>query len=372
MYSRFQVHYQITCTPEEAETRARQIALEQSLNLPIHLIVPGFMREEVAGRVEQLAPLSGRHFLAVISYLFESTANELTQLLNILFGNISMLPGVRITDLELPVEAGSHFSGPRFGIMGLREHLHVPQGPLLMAALKPMGRDTHGLAELAYRFACGGVDVIIDDHMLTDQSWSPFRDRVYACAQAVQRANAETGGQSCYVPNVTASPEETLLRADWAGRYGAGALLLTPGLAGLDCLQRLSQSRRPGLPLIAHPAFLGSYVLSEEHGFTPGFLLGTLFRLAGADCSIFPFAGGRFGFRDQDCRSIVEHCQRPHFAWKTTFPTLGGGIVADNVPQLRECYGEDIVYLVGGGLYGMSSDLPGNVRKLRQLLGRDS
>ncbi|MDG2195943.1 MAG: RuBisCO large subunit C-terminal-like domain-containing protein [SAR324 cluster bacterium] len=67
---------------------------------------------------------------------------------------------------------------------------------------------------MTYRFAKGGVDLIIDEHLITDQSWSPFRERVHACCKAVEQASAKTGRKSWYVPNITSSVEEMRLRAN--------------------------------------------------------------------------------------------------------------------------------------------------------------
>ncbi|MBT6726144.1 MAG: hypothetical protein HN867_07990 [Deltaproteobacteria bacterium] len=49
---------------------------------------------------------------------------------------------------------------------------------------------------------------------------------VHACCKAVERVNAKTGRKSCYVPNITSSLEEMMLRADWAARCRAGGLLV--------------------------------------------------------------------------------------------------------------------------------------------------
>jgi len=372
MNTRFWVEYHLTGSTKEAEDIAKGIAIEQSFGLPLQLVASGFLQDEILGRVEDFKVLNDQTSYAKISYLTESIGNELTQLMNVLYGNISLWKGIKVIGLELPDPLKAYFAGPRFGISGLRDRLRAPVGPLLMAQVKPMGRGTHELAELAYRFAIGGVDLIIEDHMITDQTWSHFRDRVFAISQAVQRANSKTKGNCVYVPNVTSSPEELLLRADWASRYGAGALLVSPGLTGLDSLQRLSQNRRPGLPIIAHPTFLGSLMLSPNQGIVPGLLLGTIFRLAGADCSLLPYAGGRFGFHEEDCQSVIQNCQQADSLLKCSMPALGGGITLENLPSLYKKYGDDVIYLLGGQLYGMSADLPENVRQLRRILERET
>ena len=54
-----------------------------------------------------------------------------------------------------------------------------------------------------------------------------------------------------------------------------------------------------GLPVIAHPALLGPMLGGGSRGRVAGFshevLLGVIPRLAGADVTIFPNFGGRFG-----------------------------------------------------------------------------
>jgi ribulose-bisphosphate carboxylase large chain len=53
-------------------------------------------------------------------------------------------------------------------------------------------------------------------------------------------------------------------------------------------------------------------------------------------------------------------------------PALGGGITLENLPSLYKKYGDDVIYLLGGQLYGMSADLPENVRQLRRILERET
>ena len=38
-----------------------------------------------------------------------------------------------------------------------------------------------------------------------------------------------------------------------------------------------------------------------------------------------PYAGGRFGFLEEECLSVIEHCQQADSLLKRSIPTLGGG-----------------------------------------------
>ena len=100
--------------------------------------------------------------------------------------------------------------GPRFGRAGIRALLDVADRPLLGTALKPMGLSAADLADLAYQLALGGVDIIKEDHGLTDQPFAPFDERVPRCAEAVALANRQTGYRCLYVPNITAPAARSL------------------------------------------------------------------------------------------------------------------------------------------------------------------
>lgn len=110
----------------------------------------GMIRDFVLGRIESFETYGDGSFKAVVSYAVETAAGELTQLLNVIFGNISIKPGYRAEQLDLPESLLESFKGPRFGREGLRSWLGVPKRPLLFTALKPMGLSAEDLAGIAY------------------------------------------------------------------------------------------------------------------------------------------------------------------------------------------------------------------------------
>lgn len=325
------------------------------------------IRAHIFGRLENLAPIDANTYEATISFAVDIVGSELTQLVNVLFGNISIKPGIRLERFELPPSLLSAFRGPRFGQSGLRDFLQVPERPLLCTALKPMGLSVAELADLAYQLALGGIDVIKDDHGLADQPFSPFEARVAKCAEAVARANEETRGRSVYAPNVTAPAPRVLERALFARRHGAGALLICPGITGLDTMRSLADDDRVGVPLLSHPAWQGSFVGDHTFGISHFCLFGQLNRLAGADAAIFPNAGGRFLFTDDDCRSLVRGCQVEMGPIAPIFPAPAGGMTLERVPDMRAMYGRDVMFLIGGGLRSHSPDLAANCRYFRAL-----
>jgi ribulose-bisphosphate carboxylase large chain len=365
---RFTVRYRLAGHEQDAYQKALDICLEQTVEIPDSLVPAGLIREEILGRIESFDPVPDGGFMAAISYALEIAGGELTQLLNVIFGNISIKPGIRVERLELPEAMLRTFPGPRYGRQGLREQLGISGRPLLCTALKPLGLPAEGLAMLAYQFALGGIDIIKDDHSLADQGFADFQQRVKLCTAAVERANRKTGGHSIYMPNVTATFEHILARAAFAKRHGAGGLLIAPGLTGFDALSRLAADESLALPIFSHPAFQGTFVLNPDSGVSHRVLFGQLARLAGADAAIYPNYGGRFAFTREECLSIVEGTEMPMGSIKTIFPCPGGGMSLERVPELLEVYGRDVIFLIGGGLFTYGPDLAETCRRFREMV----
>ena len=368
MDDRIRVTYRLTAQDRiAARDRARAVAVEQTVEFPAELIEDPGIRDDVIGRPEFLAPAGPGAWEAVISYTTETAGRCLPQLLNLVFGNVSLQPGIRVQRLELPDAASVRFRGPRFGVEGLRFLYGAPSRPLLATALKPMGLSPVELADLAYRFALGGVDLIKDDHGLADQPFCAFESRVRACAAAVARANKETGGDSRYVANLVGPAETLRAQARFASRVGAGGLLVAPGLVGWDAMRALAEDDTIGLPILFHPALLGGLTVSPDSGIAHEVLYGTLARLAGADVVIFPNHGGRFSFSMGDCRRITRGCAAPMAGHRTAFPAPAGGMSLDRVAELREFYGDDVVLLIGGDLH-RHGDLVETCRRFREMV----
>jgi len=45
-------------------------------------------------------------------------------------------------------------------------------------------------------------------------------------------------------------------------------------------------------------------------------------------------------------------------------PLPGGGMTRERITNLKEMYGSEVIFLVGGGLHKMGPDLADNVRQL--------
>ncbi len=364
---RLAITYHLVGDEADARRKADDISVEQTIEFPADLVGDGDIRTKIIGRVESLRPLGPDRHEALISFSAEVAGGELTQLLNLLFGNISLKPGIRLARLDLPERLLRLLGGPRFGRDGLRRLLDAPRRPLLCTALKPMGLSPTALAELATSLALGGMDLIKDDHGLADQPFCPFEERVARCADAVARASERTGRPCLYVPNVSAGSGALRTRALYAKRAGAGGFLVAPGLTGFDGMAALARDDDLALPILAHPALLGSFVVHPDQGIAHAALFGQLMRLSGADATIFPNHGGRFSFSTDDCRALVAGCASPMGPVAPILPAPAGGMTLERVPEMCAFYGTDVIFLIGGALH-RRGDLVASCEELRQLV----
>lgn len=356
------VRYRLECPTEAIDARARALAIEQSIEMPAEAVRDERVRAEVIGEVVAIEPAADgeNRFEVRIALALETTGGEPGQLMNMLFGNASLQSGVDLVDVDLPDSALAQLPGPRFGIDGWRAAVGVAgHQPLSCTALKPQGLAPQALADLAYRFARAGIDVIKDDHGIADQASAPFAQRVPLVQQAIARANREkasldsrlAGHRSVYAPTLSGGPRRIEAQLRIAHDEGVGALLACPMLIGVPTFVELVRSEA-GVPLLAHPALAGH--LRVE----PPLLLGRLFRLFGADATIFPNRGGRFGFSRAQCLQIATRARETLGAHRPALPVPAGGMSVARVEEILAEFGCDTMLLVGGDLLAAGDQMP--------------
>ena len=345
----------------EARERARWIAYEQTVELPPG-VSPLRIERELAGNVEGVR-LAGPQLARIEVGYSTRLLDSPSQLLNVLFGNVSMQAGIRLVELEWPVELLRRFGGPAFGVAGLRALCGVAEKRALSCvALKPVGLGSRELARRAEVLARGGIDLLKEDQGIADQSMARFDVRVRRCQEAVDRANA--GGRSAiYLPHVTGAGERFAERLAVAKAAGCRGVMVSPLLAGLDAL---AAARDAGFAVLAHPSLSGAF-LGARHGIAARLLWGDVFRAAGADGVIYPNAGGRFPIRLDECLAVAEHLRGPLGRLRPAMPVIGGGVDLGRVPEWLRRYGRDLVVLIGGGLY-READLGDAAARLRGAL----
>ena len=356
----FEITYEIETKSKDLLIDA--IRVEQTIEFPYKL-AKTWIQNEVVGQVVSVTVKENKS-LVKITYASEVVGNELPQFLNLLWGNVSLFNGVKVTDIKFPETFLNSFSGPRFGIKGLRQLLNIDKRPILMTALKPMGESSIDLAKMATTLVEGGIDVIKDDHNLANQVWAKWQERVETISSAIEKANNQFGTNAIYAPSLNRPNDQLLLSAKFAKETGCKALLILPGICGFDAMRSIAENDEISLPILSHPALLGSHVMNPNHGLSHAITFATLVRIAGGDFTIFPNQGGRFSFSLNECKSIVEASLSKLGNIKPISAALAGGMNVERTQEIVNNFGKDITILIGGALH--DGDLLENTRRLRK------
>ena len=335
--------YHVRSDARSIEARARAIAVEQSVEMPVEAIEDGYVLSSIVGRVVGIEEKEARTFEVRIALAAETVGQDPGQLINMLFGNTSIHDDVVLRDATIPGELAKAFGGPRHGLAGLRRKVGASERALTCSALKPQGLRPKELAGLAEKFARGGIDYVKDDHGLADQAYSPFAARVAAIAPALRAVGPATGRAARYVPSLSGDLETMRRQVGVAREAGIDTVMAAPMIAGLSNFHTLVREN-PDLAFFAHPALAGAARID------PAFLFGKLFRLFGADALVFPNHGGRFGYSPETCRRIARAALENRAGMLPSVPVPAGGMSLERVPEMLDFYGTDTMLLIGGAL----------------------
>jgi ribulose-bisphosphate carboxylase large chain len=145
------------------------------------------------------------------------------------------------------------------------------------------------------------------------------------------------------VPSLSGNLDQLRRQIDTAREAGIDTVLVAPMIVGLPAFHALAREH-PGTAFMAHPAMAGAARIA------PPLLLGKLFRLLGADATIFPNHGGRFGYSADTCRELADAARAPWEGLRASVPVPAGGMTPERVPEMLDFYGPEVMLLIGGGL----------------------
>ncbi len=352
--------YLATCPETDPEALAEAIAREQSLEILPELI-PADIARDFLGRVIEVRQADEQRWHLTIAYPERLASAQLGQLLHLVYGNVSFYPRIRLIDIRLPDSLLGQFSGPIGGVQGVRSHIDIDDRALLLSVLKPRGSSPEFLAELAFRFASGGGDILKDDQNLVETDLDTFQNRVRACAEAIDRAAQASGRRCLYLPHVAGSGSHLHQQLDAVHRLRLTGVVLCPWVMGLE--HAATAARDHELMWLAHPAMAGAFTQPTDTGIAPEIVFGSLPRLAGADLVIYPGSGGRISTGDDGTavrihRKLLEDQRR----LRPSLPCSGGGKTLDDASEAAARHGIDCAVVVGGDLLRHNENLSDKTR----------
>src|SRR5258706_6499843 len=345
MRENLHANYLIHSPEDGIGARAQALALEQSIEMPLAALTDARVARDMVAQIESITARGGDLHAVRLALALETVGADAGQLMNILFGNSSLLPDVQLEDVDLSADAAARFGGRALGMAGIRERVRVAERALTCTALKPIGSSVAQVSRLAALFADAGIDVIKDDHGWAESATSPFRVRVPACQRAIAAANrgrSDHESLSQYAPSLSGDLDQMRSQLRCAVDCGVTMALAAPMTIGCSGFQTLRREF-PQIALLAHPALAGTQI-------APAALLGRLFRLFGAAAVIFPNHGGRFAYPRGVCAAIAAGNRAPWLRLKPSLPTPAGGMPVERVAEIVSEYGRDVMLLIGGSL----------------------
>ncbi len=272
--------------------------------------------------------------------------------------------GARVDDIRIPPVLLRTYSGPSFGVQGLRDKTQKYGRPLLSATMRPItGLSPRMFANAVFETLKGGVDITCDPTLLHSVPSNNWRDRFNYVSEAVSDAQYYSDELKLHAANVTASTvEEMLLRAEYAAEHGTHAVMVDSGAVGWSGVQSLAKfCQENKLTLCA----LGGRAL--HNGPLSQQLVAKLLRFAGADIVSVgsPLRGTAMARRNVKgiTRSLEAHnmpafpeglimFDQPTCGIQASWPACGGGHNAWHFPQLIDALGNDIIIQCGGSTMG--------------------
>ncbi len=211
-----------------------------------------------------------------------------------------------------------------------------------------IGRDLTFLSNQLRNLALGGVDIVKDDEILFENSFTPFEQRITVMKRTLQEAYEQTGHRTLYSVNISGKTNEVIERARLASDLGADIILLNAFSYGIDLVQTLREDPFVRVPIMVHPAVSGAMTSSNEYGISPSLLLGKLLRIAGADFVLFASPYGSVAMDRSDALKLHQELigEDPYF--KKCFSVPSAGIHPGLTEKIMNDFGKDSI-INGGG-----------------------
>ena len=307
--------------------------------------------------------------------LFDLEKGGIPNMMSMIAGNLfglSALKNVRLLDAEFPKSVLTYFTGPKFGLEGVRKIVGTWESrrPHLGTIIKPkVGLNPSETAEVAYEAAVGGVDLIKDDETLVSQSFCPLEERLSKVMEKMDLVKEETGRTVFYALNITGNHKKLFEFADYAVENGANMIMLDILLSGLAVLRSLAEDPSIKLPIHCHRTFHAAFTKNPLHGVHMK-VIARLTRLAGGDQLHTGTAAGKMGLREEtaEVKETNEALLREWGNIKSAIPVASGGIHPALVPKNIEILGKDLVINSGGGIHGHPDGTRSGATAMRQAI----
>lgn len=291
----------------------------------------------------------------------------------------------KMHDFYIPPDYLALFDGPSATISRLWQALgrSTTEGGFIVGTIiKPkLGLRPQPFADAAYAFWQGG-DFIKNDEPQGNQPFAPLKETIRCVADAMARAQQDTGQAKLFSANITADdPAEMIARGEYIlnafGENAGHVAFLVDGFVAGATAVTTARRNFPDQFLHYHRAGHGAITSPQsQRGYT-AFVHCKMARLIGAS----GIHTGTMGFgkmegeaRDKHIAYMIEQdeAQGPYYhqSWHgmaPTTPIISGGMNAVRMPGFFDNLGHsNLILTAGGGSYGHLDGPAAGAISLRQ------
>nr|YP_009589480.1 ribulose 1,5-bisphosphate carboxylase/oxygenase large subunit [Selaginella doederleinii]QBL76062.1 ribulose 1,5-bisphosphate carboxylase/oxygenase large subunit [Selaginella doederleinii] len=359
-----------------AEEAGAAVAAESSTGTWTTVWTDGLTNlDRYKGRCYDIEPVPGEKdqyiaYAAHPSDLFEegSVTNMSTSIVGNVFGS-KALRAPRSEDLRIPPAYSKTSKGPPHGIQVERDKSNKYGRPSLGCTIKPkLGLSAKNYGRAVHERLRGGLDFTKDDENVNPQPFMRWRDRFVFVAEALYKAQAETGEIKGHHLNATAGTcEEMMKRAEFARELGVPITMHDHSTGGFTANTSLAfYCRDNGLLPHIHRAMHAVIDRQKNHGIHFR-VLAKASRMSGGDHIHGGTVVGKLEGERQVTLGFVDLLRDDHIDkdrsrgiyptqdWVSmpgVLPVASGGIHVWHMPALTEIFGDDSVLQFGGGTLG--------------------
>lgn len=244
------------------------------------------------------------------------------------------------------------FSGPRFGVSGIRNMVKVYQTPLMGIILKPRTRIDLNAQKCVIQELCesGLIDYLIDDELVISPSCCIFEEKIDSYVEMLEHVQRNSGKKIIYWVNATADIEFSKRIIEFSLGKGINTFCLNPVTMGFSAVKFLVDTYEKRAVFLANNIGRGVLSRPPQYYITEK-VLAKLSRLAGADAVYTGPISSSFPYDTEVLRGEREALQSDFCGFKASFAVTSGDIgngkgVGENVNAI----GCDVMIQMGGGL----------------------
>lgn len=291
----------------------------------------------------------------------------------------------KMHDFYFPPDYLRLFDGPATTIADLwrvLERPHVDGGFIVGTIVKPkLGLRPRPFADACYDFWQGG-DFIKNDEPQGNQTFAPMKETIPLVADALRRAQDETGEAKLFSANITADdPFEMIARGEFVletfGEFADHVAFLVDGYVAGPTAITTARRRFPNQYLHYHRAGHGAVTSPQtQRGYT-AFVHCKMARVQGASgihTGTMSYGKMEGESSDKYTAYMIERdsADGPYFhqEWQGMNPTtsiISGGMNALRIPGFFSNLGHcNVIMTAGGGCYGHIDGAAAGARSMRQ------